>query len=1229
MIIRRKNSGLQRPPLGAQVDWGHRLALGLQACFVFNEQGGAVVTDLFDGAQYPLSGTSPFWRANGGANTPGVNLLATLADNTGATGAAPPRLQISPAVSIIWRGIMTANAETNATIAGLSYTTANTTPFVGYGFGNSGGFIAGWYNSNGTNFRAVGSATLVSSLVKNQELSLALSVKTGSQILYRDGRPDTTTTTAFTTINYSTPSLILGSNAPGVTTLNNQCLHGVFLVYNRIISPAEAFEHSQEPYGFLEVNPARRYFLIGLSSADQGITGSTIATGESFPGGGVVAGPLVGVSPIATAEFFDIGTLDATNSILGGVLSIPSEESFSLGVVAGPVTGVTTIPTAESFPAGLLSYDQAIAAGSTIATAESFGSGSVAFQLSGNTIATAESFGAGSLAFGITGYDAIVTGEYFFPGGLLARERDVALYVRGIDRSSWLQVGSMNVSEELDGGCAATFVIETAGHPARTIYRPSPYDEVIYMFGGYRKFGGFVQDYDETALDGRSDLRIQVTCVDYRQLAYDRVFAKVYTGPTFSSRDIVTEIWEAKLRSENVTWNAGAAENVTVDGDRFTLNGTVSECFDQIATAFGMSWRITRFRELKFERTSWELAPRVLRDNDGHWRNMHVKRSSKLNRTRQGVRTGSAVSGQRQTSITGNGTHEYRLFEPVNGAPTVTVDAVAQAVILWQDRTLYPYDFAYESNSNLLRHNGAQAVLTGANAIEIVHPSETLDVHWVDDTAAIARLAARTGGSGIVEVIRNARSIRDIDSATQLANTELEKKGASAEEITWEEDEYLPSYQHFTGPLQWAVGQIVQCFVSAPLVGGMYVVQALKTQEVGGTFLRHTITATSRELPMIVGVEVDPEDRTVTITVDRPVDLDPGSGITIWGGGGLEPIWGTPAGGGINGSSGTTLTFPLPAEVDPGDLSYYGGIGGVFGGGAGLGPIDSNPLLGTNGLNGGGEPFGGYIFSGIPPTGGPGELAGGGLGIGQPALVVIAVNKGTKEVTVSANHGWSSSGTGTFRVAIFGVSGCDSPSGSTINNPTSRIAVTGATTFTMLDVGDISEAEGFVNDGHGRAISTDQIVRVTPGTGNTALTRLGFGGSIDEQEQARNRATFVLGSAVPGQSSRPLGSGSSVTNPYPVQEQRVVESVTYTPTFPGAAGFFVLDLKQDGVSIFAEPVRFPSTQPATGDEDAQTIRSGFRETPLTVRPGERLTADIVEVDPDNPVCGGVVHLNFK
>lgn len=934
-----------------------------------------------------------------------------------------------------------------------------------------------------------------------------------------------------------------------------------------------------------------------IESAVDGISGaSPIASGESFYSGGVVAGPITGVSPIASGESVpSTGAVADTFQTITGASPIASGESFSSAGTVGDVFGTSPIASGESFPLGALIYDQTLT-GDAIASGESVPStGALALNVTGaSPIASAESVpSTGSVSYTITGYDTIATGETFLPGGAVLREATGTLFIRGRDRTAWLAVNSLNIVEEFNGRASAQFALNDVG---RATYRPNAGEEVVYFRGTDRLFGGFVQTVVEQAFDSRSEVKINVTCVDYRDLADRRTYAKTYEGPSFSLTTIVQEIFDATLASEGITYDAG--ETGTVTGKRLVFDDeTVATCLDRVCAVFGFNWRIDHFRRLRLERKSFDVAPRVIRDDDGVWRNMRITRSNRNTRTRQGVRTAIPTGGQRTTTLAGNGTHQYLLSYSLLYAPKVVVNDVEATVLAYEDRDTAPWDFAWERTSNVLYHNPEQTAYTASDEILVTHASSSLDVYWAEDSAAIARTAARTGGSGIIEAVTSAKNIRDAGMASAFAETCFDNFGVNVAELEFETDTN-----------GWHIGQWLDVFTTSPPLCGVFITQRVQLRDVGGTFLRYNVVAQARELPLILGIEAT-DTNEITVTTEFPHGfVDPYEGVNF---GGIDGSFGELLNGGtweitpIDPYRFTIDTTP----IDVTGYTYEGGGGGSEGGG-------------TNGYNGGPDPFGGYVWTGTGPE--PGEP---GIG-GSDALVITDVNTSTNVVTTSQPHGFTSSypTDNGFRVAIWGVTGAVGPTGSSINTATTRVQVLSPTTFFAADVGVLSGvgSEPFVNDRRGRCAETDAIVRVTLGSseGNAIRSFLAAGSYVGTNLD-QERATFVLANAIPGVASRALATGTNVTNPWYAQKDlSVAESVSVVFSTAPEGAPIKIDIKQNGVSMFAAGTYL---EVPAGSTDIHRITT-FRESPLSIERDDKFTVDVVEVGSEFPGCGGVVNL---
>lgn len=715
-----------RPSPAARINMGHPIAQGLRGVWLLGE--GRDVRNLVQG--WPRSSASSVYTERAGKFGPGV-----------IVGSG---------------GIITDVADALNDFTAISYFEAFSTEPSAFARlfdkSYSSGFWLGHENSASSNY---GGGVMESGSPYGRYVALQpgmphqlVSIRLGAThyIVADGGRVSTSGTV--TTSATGTQTLNIGAEFGGGSS-SSLLLHHMCMLWRRALNPAEVAALWEDPFGlFVPPSGFRRYISLAGSGA-QTVTGSSvIGSGESFPAGGLVVSDFItGSSPIASGESFPAGGV--ITGPVTGLSPIASGESFpSGGVVAGPITGTSPIASGESFSSAGSVADvfQTLTGSSPIASGESFPLGVVAGPITGaSPIASGESVSSagtivhlidggttiasgasvpstGSLTAGVLGYDNIPSAEEFPRGGLVLRDDARTLFIRGRDRNAYLAVNTLNLVEEFNGRASATFDLNTY---KRSIYRPNPDDEVIYCYGTDRLFGGFVQTVTEQALDSRSDLKIHVSCVDYRELADRRTYAKVYEGPTFDLATIVQEIFDATLAAEGITYDA--AETGSVTGKRLVFDDeTAATCLDRVCAVFGFNWRIDHCRQLKLERKSFDVAPRVIRDDDGVWRGMKVTRTNRQTRTRQGVRTSVPTGGQRTTTLAGNGTHQYLLSYSLLYAPKVVVNTVQKTVIAYEDRGSAPWDFAWERTSNVLYHNPAQTAYTSSDSIVVTHASSSL-----------------------------------------------------------------------------------------------------------------------------------------------------------------------------------------------------------------------------------------------------------------------------------------------------------------------------------------------------------------------------------------------------------------------------------------------------------------------------------------------------------------------
>ncbi len=246
---------------------------------------------------------------------------------------------------------------------------------------------------------------------------------------------------------------------------------------------------------------------------------------------------------------------------------------------------------------------------------------------------------------------------------------------------------------------------------------------------------------------------------------------------------------------------------------------------------------------------------------------------------------------------------------------------------------------------------------------------------------------------------------------------------------------------------------------------------------------------------------------------------------------------------------------------------------------------------------------------------------------GTPQHRIIAVNNQTREVTTADDHGFTTNypHPNNDEVRIFGVTQPQS-----INIAFTRVTVTGPRTFIAEDVDGLALAfdGGFINDGHGVCFNTRQAIVVTSGPVDHVGTLLGV--MAGPSSNVQDKATFILANSVPGLPSRPLQPGENQTNPWIAQKDiGVIESVATVVGTPSDGGPVVIDIKQNGVSVFG-PGGGLLTIPAGSTEVVRVTE--FANNPQVVNKNDKFTVDVVSVPQGEgqfPGCNAVVNMNVR
>lgn len=288
MLTVGNRSHTQKPPVGARIQYGHPLARGLVGCWLFNEAGGASLTNLV-----PASPAGAITGATWRGGTPSGTALSF--DGTDDWVNIPSNALIDnlSLLTVIFRG---------------HYVTSR------YFLDKSDGNVVNgdWMiDVTGGNIRF--RKELSTANMQAQITAPAASTSFHFAVTWNGGfNPTTSTRMYLNGIEQTKNNLITGSGSQANT---NQALQiakskvdGTFLqgaleyllIYNRVLDPVEVLWSYASPFSFLIAqNPARRFLLTADADAlTRFYYGSLLAADvrSELPGLGLLASDVFGQS---------------------------------------------------------------------------------------------------------------------------------------------------------------------------------------------------------------------------------------------------------------------------------------------------------------------------------------------------------------------------------------------------------------------------------------------------------------------------------------------------------------------------------------------------------------------------------------------------------------------------------------------------------------------------------------------------------------------------------------------------------------------------------------------------------------------------------------------------------------------------------------------------------------------------------------------------------------------
>lgn len=244
--------GYTKPPLGAQIDWGHPFAKRNPiGCFIINERGGAPIDLLAKQTSITTYGT---WGSNRDGSFVKDFVLANSAtanwrsgnNNFGAEGS------FTIVAKGFWSGAAPTGFQGGSLIDNLNWTGSADSGF-GIEWEYAPNNILFEYWNGGGSYRV--RATFAPTLLKSYTIVVRRDATTSKMDLFIDGVLNASMTTAWNPVKDSPAALKLGS----LSNSSQANLSYAFLFRGRLTND-EIRWITLEPFSWLKSTPYRRYF---------------------------------------------------------------------------------------------------------------------------------------------------------------------------------------------------------------------------------------------------------------------------------------------------------------------------------------------------------------------------------------------------------------------------------------------------------------------------------------------------------------------------------------------------------------------------------------------------------------------------------------------------------------------------------------------------------------------------------------------------------------------------------------------------------------------------------------------------------------------------------------------------------------------------------------------------------------------------------------------------------
>lgn len=396
--------------------------------------------------------------------------------------------------------------------------------------------------------------------------------------------------------------------------------------------------------------------------------------------------------------------------------------------------------------------------------------------------------------------------------------------------------GSLQISESLQRRTICTFRLllepDLDTWPGLSIGQP-----VTLSDGTDLLFAGTVDsdDSDELVV-GEGLLEQPVTCVDYSQILDRFRVAADYQGMAAGAvvRDILTNPAASAIAGEVGTGRRLSVGQID-DGPDISIifnYRAVRAAFDEISELTGLTWLVSPSGAIDFRPRS-DGTDRTV---DFAGLRISRNRSRRELRTRQFVRGGLGLSGDRVESFTGDGTRRsFSLALPVGAVPTsIKVGDVAQTIGIRGVET--ERQWYWSKGDTEISQDPTGTPLRSNQTLEVTYKYEYPILTVVNDAGKQVARGDIEGGTGIYEEIETDDRVDSPALALERGRSLLRRFGQPEERLTVTADDARGAAEL----LGSRPGDLMNVQNDRLHIDGEFLVESVDTRDLDGLHLERT-----------------------------------------------------------------------------------------------------------------------------------------------------------------------------------------------------------------------------------------------------------------------------------------------------------------------------------------------------------------------------------------------------